>query len=102
MNVLQMERSDELSYSTIDQAEVIRKWRIKPAKEGDELLLMRFKLENHVALNTVVVADEQAAILEGFFQDSYRPISIRAAANLLQGNLRNKHERYLPMLGVQA
>lgn len=76
LNVLEMKRSDELRYSTIDTSEVIRKWRIQPAKEGNELLLMRFRLENHVALNTVVVADARAAVLEGFFRDEYRPIDV--------------------------
>ncbi len=76
LNVLEMDRTDELRYSTIDTEDVIRKWRIQPSAPGQELLLMRFKLENHVALNTVVVADQQAAIIEGFFEDDYRPISI--------------------------
>lgn len=76
LSVLQMERSDELRYSTIDPDQVIRKWRLQPAKEGHELLLMRFKVQNHVALNTVLVADEQAAVIEGFLQDDYRPLSI--------------------------
>ena len=84
LNVLQMERSDELRYSTIDQDQVIRKWRLQPAKEGYELLLMRFKVENHVALNAIVVADEQAAVIEGFFQDDYRPISISGSVFLDQ------------------
>ncbi len=76
LNVLEMDRSDELRYSTIDTEDVVRKWRIQPSKEGQELLLMRFRIENHVALNTVLVADQQAAVLEGFFQDEYRPISV--------------------------
>ncbi|MCH2500591.1 MAG: hypothetical protein MK118_10070, partial [Dehalococcoidia bacterium] len=76
LSVLQMERSDELRYSTIDPDQVIRKCRLQPAKEGHELLLMRFKVQNHVALNTVLVADEQAAVIEGFLQDDYRPLSI--------------------------
>ncbi len=76
LNVMQIERSDELRYSRIDASDVIRKWRIQPAKEGNELLLMRMRLENHIALNTVVVADAQAAVLEGFFQDEYRPIDV--------------------------
>ena len=76
LSVLQMERSDELRYSTIDPDQVISKWRLQPSKEGHELLLMRFKVQNHVALNTVLVADEQAAVIEGFLQDDYRPLSI--------------------------
>ena len=84
LNVLEMDRTDELRYSTIDTDDVIRKWRIQPSGAGQELLLMRFKLENHVALNTVVVADPQAAVIEGFFEDDYRPISITATVFLDQ------------------
>ena len=76
LNVLEMERSDELRYSTIDTEDVLRKWRLQPSKEGQELLLMRFRIENHIALNTVLVADRQAVILEGFFQDDFQPISV--------------------------
>ena len=76
LNVLEMDRTDELRYSTIDPEDVIRKWRVQPSEEGQELLLMRFRVENYVALNTVLVADQQSVVLEGFFQDDYRPISI--------------------------
>ena len=76
LNVLEMDRTDELRYSTIDPEEVIREYRIKPSQEGQELLLMRLKLVNRIALNTVVVADQQAAVLEGFFEDDYHPISL--------------------------
>ena len=60
LNVFEMERSEELRYSTIDTEDVVRKWRIQPSDEGQELLLMRLRIENHVALNTVLVADQQA------------------------------------------
>ena len=76
LNVLEMNRTDELRYSTIDPSDVIRKWRIRPSEAGLELLLLRIKVENHIAVNAVLVADEQAAVLEGFFQDRYRPISV--------------------------
>ena len=76
LNVFEMERSEELRYSTIDTQDVVRKWRIQPSDENQELLLLRLRIENHVALNTVVVADQQAVILEGFFQDEFRPISV--------------------------
>jgi len=84
LNVLEMERTDELRYSTIDADDVIRKWRIQPSAEGQELLMMRFRVENHIALNAVVVADEQAAVIEGFFEDDYRPISISGTVFLDQ------------------
>ena len=76
LNVFEMERSEELRYSTIDTQNVVRRWRIQPSDESQELLLIRLRVENHVALNTVVVADQQAVVLEGFFQDEFRPISV--------------------------
>lgn len=87
LNVLEIDRTDELRYSTIDPENVIRKWRIQPSAEGQELLLMRFKVENHIALNAVVVADEQAAVLEGFFQDEYRPLSVSGTVFMDQRGL---------------
>ena len=76
LNVLEMDTVDELRYSTIDPTDVIRKWRIKPASDKNELLLMRLKVENHVAVNAVFVADEQAAVIGDFFQNDYRPLSV--------------------------
>lgn len=76
LTVIEIDRTDELRYSTIDPSDVIRRWRMQPSDEGLELLLMRLKLENHVAVNAIFVADEQAAVLRGFFQDSYRPLSV--------------------------
>ena len=76
LNVLEMDRTDELRYSTIDPSDVVRRWRMQPSAEGLELLLMRIKVENHIAVNVVFVADQQAAILRGFFQDDYRPLSV--------------------------
>jgi len=84
LNVLEMDRMDELNYSTIDPEDVIRKWRIRPSKAGQELLLMRFKVENHVAVNTVLVADEQSVVIEGFFENDYRPISVNRTVYLDQ------------------
>ncbi|GIS95058.1 MAG: hypothetical protein CM1200mP22_22950 [Dehalococcoidia bacterium] len=76
LNVLEMDTVDELRYSTIDPTDVIRNWRIKPASDKNELLLMRLKVENHVAVNAVFVADEQAAVIGDFFQNDYRPLSV--------------------------
>ena len=76
LNVLEMNRTDELRYSTIDPSDVVRKWRMQPSEEGLELLLMRIKVENHIAVNAVFVADEQAAIIRDFFQNDYRPLNI--------------------------
>ena len=72
LNIFEIERSDEIRYSNPDT----QQWRIQPSGDGYELLLMRIRIENHVAMNTVLVADEQAAVIEGFFQDEFRPISV--------------------------
>ena len=45
LNVFEMERSEELRYSTIDTEDVVRKWRIQPSDEGQELLLMRLRID---------------------------------------------------------
>ena len=76
LNILEIDRTDELRYSTIDPEDVIRKWRIQPSEKDRELLLMRLKVENRLVLNTVVVADQQAVVIEGSFQDEYRPLSV--------------------------
>ena len=76
LNVLEMKTTDELLYSTIDPSDVIRKWRLRPSKEGQELLMMRIRVENHIAVNAVFVADERAAVLRDFFQNDYRPLSV--------------------------
>lgn len=76
LNVLEMTTTDELRYSTVDPTETVRKWRIKPEDEGNELLLMRIKVENHVAVNAVFVADAQAAVIGDFFRNDYRPMSV--------------------------
>ena len=41
LTVIEINRTDELRYSTIDPSDVIRRWRMQPSKEGLELLLMR-------------------------------------------------------------
>jgi len=76
LNVLDMKPTDELRYSTFDPTGLVRKWRINPVAAGNELLLMRIKVENHIAVNAVVEIDEQAAVLSDYFDNDYRPISI--------------------------
>ncbi len=76
LTVIEINRTDELRYSTIDPSDVIRRWRMRPSEEGLELLLMRFKVANFIAINAIFVADEEAAVLRGFFQNDYRPLSV--------------------------
>ena len=76
LTVIEIDRTDELRYSTMDPSDVIRRWRMQPSKEGLELLLMRLKVENHIAVNAIFVADQQAAVIRDFFQNDYRPLRV--------------------------
>ena len=79
LTVMEIDRTDEHRYSTpfsLDPSDSTHRWRIQPSKEGLELLLMRLKVANHTAVNAIFVVDEQAAVIRGFFQDDYRPLSV--------------------------
>ena len=76
LTVLQVDETDELRYSTIDTNQVLRHWRMQPSEEGNELVLMRFKVENHIAVNTVLVFDDRSVVLRDFFQNDFRPLSV--------------------------
>ena len=76
LNILEIDRTDELRYATIDPEGVIRKWRIQPFEKDRELLLIHVKVENRLSPNTMVVADQAAVVIEGFSQDEYRPLSV--------------------------
>ncbi len=99
LTVLEMDRTDELRYSTIDPSDVIRKWRIQPSAEGLELLLIRFKVENHIAVKTVFVADQQAVIVRGFVQNEYRPLSINDIAFL---DMRGQADATVTLAGSEC
>ena len=79
VNVVEMVNTDELRYSN-GPDEMLSRWRIQPSGEGQELLLMRIKVENHIAVSAVFVADAQAAVIRGFFQNEYRPINVADTA----------------------
>ena len=53
LNVVSIERAPELRYSTIDPTDVIRTWRIVSSGSGQELVLVRMKVENHTAIKAV-------------------------------------------------
>jgi len=82
LNVVRIDTTDELLYSTIDPSDVVHTWRMQPSEEGMELVLMRIKVENHIAVNAVFEANEQAAILRDYFENDYRPLSVAGSIYL--------------------
>ena len=76
INVVTVERVDQLLYSTVDTAQVEHHWRISPSEADLELVLVRLKVENHTATSAIVNVDEQAAELRDFFQGKYFPIDV--------------------------
>lgn len=76
VSVVGLERTPELSYSTIDPNQVIRRWSLTPSAPGNELVLARLKVENHTAVSAIVNVDRSAAELRDFANASYRPLSV--------------------------
>lgn len=76
INVVTIERVDQLLYATLDTAQVEHHWRIRPSAEDLELVLVRLKVENHTATSAIVNVDERAAELRDFFQGKYFPINV--------------------------
>lgn len=87
VNVVKIERAQEVRYATIDPEQVIRHWRILPSAPGLELVMVRMKVENHTAINAVVDVDQQAAELRDFIQGSYFPINL---SERIHQDLRNQ------------
>ena len=76
INIVSLERVDQLRYATIDPDQVEHHWRISPSEEDLELVLVRLKVENHTATSAIVKVDEQAAELRDFFRGKYFPIDV--------------------------
>jgi len=89
VNVVEIDRAQEVRYATIDPEQVIRHWRILPSAPGLELVLVRMKVANHMAINAVLDVDQQAVELRDFFQSSYFSIDW---SKLLYQDLRNQAE----------
>ena len=87
LNVLTIERVPELRYATIDPEQVIRHWRIVPASDGLELILLRLKVENHTAISAIVDVDTQAAELRDFTRGTYFPLDL---SNRLYKDMREQ------------
>jgi len=102
LTVLEMDRSEELRYSTpysLDPSDATHQWRIQPSKSGLELLLVRMRVENHIAVNAVFVADQRAVILRDFFENDYFPLSV---GNTVYLDRRGRSEASVTMEGGQC
>ena len=76
ISVLDLERLPELRYSNVFQGRVVNHFRLTPALEESELVLLRVQVANHTAVTAIVTVDEQAAQLADFFQGVYVPLDI--------------------------
>ncbi len=76
LNVVSIERAPELRYATVDPNDVIRTWRIVSSESGQELVLVRMKVENHTAISAVLNVDQQAVELRDFVRGTYFPINL--------------------------
>ena len=79
VSVAGLERVPELRYSTIDPSEVVRRWNLRPSVPGNELVLMRLKVENHTADSATINIDGRAVELLASDGASYRPVSVSQA-----------------------
>ena len=64
--VMEIKRAPEVRYATIDPNDVIRHYRLIPAEEDHELVLVRLKVQNHTFTNSIFTVDEQGAVLRDF------------------------------------
>ena len=76
VSVVSLERIPELRYSTVDANEVIRRWTLLPSDPGNQLVLVRLKVENHTVDSTSVDIDGSAAELRDLAETTYQPVSI--------------------------
>ena len=78
INVLSIERVPELRYATVDPQQVVRHWRMVTSGDGQELVLVRLRVENHTAINAIVNVDVQAAELRDFLRGTYFPVDLNS------------------------
>ena len=80
VSVVAMERAPELIYTLPKETEVPKYYRVSPEEAGNELLLMRIKVQNHTATSAIVDIDQNAAELRDFFHDKYFPFNVNDRA----------------------
>ncbi len=76
VSVVDLEHVPELRYSTIDADQMVRRWSLLPSTPGNELVLVRLKVENHTAESATIKIDGDAAELRDLDRVSYRPLSV--------------------------
>ena len=76
LSVVEIKQVPEVRYATIDPEEVIRHYRLIPAAEDLELVLVRLKVQNHTATSSIFTVDQQGAELRDFFRGTYQPIDV--------------------------
>ena len=74
--VMEIKQMPEVRYATIDPEDVIRHYRLTPAEEDLELVMVRLKVQNHTATSAIFTVDQQGAELRDFFRGTYQPIDI--------------------------
>ena len=80
LSVADLERVPELRYSTIDPSEIVRRWSLLPSAPGNELVLVRLKVENHTADGVMFDVNGDTAELRATDGVSYRPVSVSETA----------------------
>ena len=76
LNVVSIQGVPEIRYATIDPQQNVRHWRIVASGDGQELVLVRLRVENHTAISAIVNVDAQAAELRDFLRGTYFPVDL--------------------------
>ena len=85
ISIADMERIDELRWTTSTRAPRQGAadedfYRLVPESDGNELILLRVKVENHTATRAIVNVNHEAAQLRDFLQGRYFPIDVSERA----------------------
>ena len=85
VSIADITRTDELRWTTSSPASTQHApdesaYRLVPTSTGNELVLMRVKVENHTVPSTSVNIDQHASELQDFLQIRYRPIDVSKLA----------------------
>ena len=96
VSVRAMERTPELRYSLVisdDETDEMLHYRLAPEQAGNELVMLRVRVENHTATSAIVSIDRSAAELRDFFNEKYFPIDIRERPEAVSAPADSSRER---------
>ena len=82
ITVVDLERVSELRYTTKSQERDLNHFRFVPSRGGAEVVALRIRVINDTAIKTIVTLDQEAAILEDFFDGVYVPVDIGAVGEV--------------------